>query len=185
MSHRVRARRGPDGRNPPIRRRDGGLRRPPSLFRLRSSSFGGAADKSPPTHPPQRCHGVAAAPSLRSDLPVDGRINLDFDHRRARRGRSTHENRMREKLILPAASSLFPNPVPPRRIFLFRFFRNWCLLLTSRARQEGRFAVVTNVGRGMRWTCRSCSALFARRRTIRMRTAKPCGPGIPTLMLSL
>jgi len=24
--------------------------------------------------------------------------------------------------------------------------------------QEGRFAIVTNVGRGMRWTCRSCSA---------------------------
>jgi hypothetical protein len=44
--------------------------------------------------------------------------------------------------------------------------------------QEGRIAIVTDVGSGMRWTqrCRETSAL--------MRTAKSCGPGAPTLALS-
>jgi hypothetical protein len=51
--------------------------------------------------------------------------------------------------------------------------------------QEGRFAIVMNVERGMRWTHRSCSTLLAGRRTTLVRTAKPCGPGIPTLMPSL
>jgi hypothetical protein len=45
---------------------------------------------------------------------------------------------------------------------------------------EGRFAIVTNVERGMRWTYWNRSALFTRP----MRTAKSRGPGIPTLMLS-
>jgi hypothetical protein len=36
--------------------------------------------------------------------------------------------------------------------------------------QEGRFAIVTNVGRGMRWTYRCCSAHFASGRTTSMRT---------------
>jgi hypothetical protein len=41
---------------------------------------------------------------------------------------------------------------------------------TSRALQEGRIAIVTDVGRGMRWTRRGC------RRTVPTRTAKSCGP---------
>ena len=189
MSHRVRARRGPDGRNPPIRRRDGGLRRPPSLFRLRSSSFGGQVELRRTSRLQPTLHSAVMALLLRHHCevicPSTGEsisiLTIAAPDEAARRTKIA----CAEKLILPAASSRFPFPVPPRKIFLFRFFRNWCLLLTSRARQEGRFAVVTNVGRGMRWTCRSCSALFARRRTTRMRTAKPCGPGIPTLMLSL
>jgi hypothetical protein len=44
--------------------------------------------------------------------------------------------------------------------------------------KEGRFAIVTNVGRGMRWT-RSCT-----RRMQRSRTAKSWRPDIPTLMSS-
>jgi len=44
--------------------------------------------------------------------------------------------------------------------------------------QEGRFAIVTNVGSGMRWTqCRS-------RRMPILRTAKSYGPGAPRLALS-
>jgi len=35
--------------------------------------------------------------------------------------------------------------------------------------------VVTDVACGMRWTCR------CRRRSASMRTAKSCGPGLPTL----
>ena len=45
--------------------------------------------------------------------------------------------------------------------------------------QEGRFAIVTDVGCGMRWT------RWRTRRMRRSRTAKSCGPGIPTLMSSL
>jgi hypothetical protein len=44
--------------------------------------------------------------------------------------------------------------------------------------KEGRFAIVTNVGSGMRWPqCRS-------RRMPIFRTAKSCGPGAPRLALS-
>jgi hypothetical protein len=158
--------------------------------RLRSSSFalrasedrsncGGQVASNPPyTALPLRHRCEVICPSTGESIS----ILIDAAHEKASR---CPKIACAEKLILLAASSRFPFPVLPRKIFLFRFFRNWCLLLTSRAREEGRFAVVTNVGRGMRWTCRSCSALFARRRTTRMRTAKPCGPGIPTLMLSL
>src|ERR1700733_7423808 len=59
----------------------------------------------------------------------------------------------------------------------------------SRAPREGRFAIVTDVGRGMRWTrrCRRRTAplpgeAFWRRRVAR--TAKSCGPDIPTLISS-
>ena len=45
----------------------------------------------------------------------------------------------------------------------------------SRAHTEGRFAIVTDVGRGMRWTP------GAGRRTALRRTAKSCGPDAPTL----
>src|SRR5450432_1077989 len=48
---------------------------------------------------------------------------------------------------------------------------------------EGRFAVVTDVGSGMRWT-RQRQAPSWRRRMKLQRTAKSCGPGAPTLALS-
>jgi hypothetical protein len=44
--------------------------------------------------------------------------------------------------------------------------------------QEGRIAIVTDVGSGMRWT------LWSRETSAPMRTAKSCGPGAPTLALS-
>src|SRR5262249_35868054 len=44
--------------------------------------------------------------------------------------------------------------------------------------QEGRFAIVTSVGSGMRWT------RYRSRRMLVSRTAKSCGPGLPTLRLS-
>ena len=49
--------------------------------------------------------------------------------------------------------------------------------------KEGRFAIVTNVGRGMRWT-QSIEARSSRGRAMFLRTAKSCGPGAPTLALS-
>jgi hypothetical protein len=45
--------------------------------------------------------------------------------------------------------------------------------------QEGRFAVVTDVESGMRWTLWLC----VDERSLK-RTAKSCGPGVPTLALS-
>jgi hypothetical protein len=63
-------------------------------------------------------------------------------------------------------------------------------LRSSRALQEGRIAIVTDVGCGMRWTRQrrrarlragrvfgSVSVRRARGRTALLRTAKPCGPG--------
>jgi hypothetical protein len=48
---------------------------------------------------------------------------------------------------------------------------------------EGRFAIVTDVESGMRWTLQ-VGAQSLRGRLILKRTAKPCGPGLPTLRLS-
>jgi hypothetical protein len=45
--------------------------------------------------------------------------------------------------------------------------------------QEGRLAIVTDVGSGMRW------AYWRARRARSMRTAKSCGPDLPTLGSSL
>ena len=62
---------------------------------------------------------------------------------------------------------------------------------------EGRFAIVTDVGHGMRWTRqrlagdgiagqieRSVSGQRARGREMLLRTAKSCGPAAPTLASS-
>ena len=49
--------------------------------------------------------------------------------------------------------------------------------------QEGRFAVVTDVGSGMRWTLQYQARKRGRR--MLMQTAKSCGPGAPTLVSSL
>jgi hypothetical protein len=56
--------------------------------------------------------------------------------------------------------------------------KSQALFRTSCGLEEGRFAIVTNVGSGMRWTRPHV------RRTSRSRTAKACGPGAPTLALS-
>src|SRR5215212_8259859 len=47
------------------------------------------------------------------------------------------------------------------------------------ASSEGRFAIVTDVERGMRWTCQHG------RRTVLTRTAKSCGPGASMVASSL
>ncbi len=54
------------------------------------------------------------------------------------------------------------------------------IIRASRTHKEGRFAVVTDVGSGMRWTreLRKTNASVTR-------TEKSCGSGAPTLALSL
>jgi hypothetical protein len=56
-------------------------------------------------------------------------------------------------LILPDMR-IFGNCVKPLREKYFSLSEDRIrpMFATSRAHQEGRFAIVTNVGRGMRWT---------------------------------
>src|ERR1700685_2646272 len=64
----------------------------------------------------------------------------------------------------------------PKKYFAFVVGQITSIFPASRARKEGRIAIVTDVGRGMRWT------RDVRRRRALMRTAKPCGPDISTLV---
>jgi hypothetical protein len=68
-------------------------------------------------------------------------------------------------------------------IFVFLFFRSSAMVIWSRARQEGRFAIVTDVERGMRWPrhAAACSMHADERHGA---DVKSRGPGIPTLMPS-
>jgi hypothetical protein len=65
----------------------------------------------------------------------------------------------------------------PQKYFAFSEAKISCSFPAVPPPQEGRIAIVTDVGCGMRWTlwCRETSAL--------MRTAKSCGPDAPTLAL--
>jgi hypothetical protein len=54
----------------------------------------------------------------------------------------------------------------------------------SRTRKEGRLAIVTDVGSGMRWTHIAGRNSFVRRAAF-VRTAKSCGSGAPMQALSL
>jgi hypothetical protein len=51
----------------------------------------------------------------------------------------------------------------------------------SRLDAEGRIAIVTTREAGMRWTQAAARASFSCGRTALTRTAKACGPGLPTL----
>jgi hypothetical protein len=69
-------------------------------------------------------------------------------------------------------------PEVSRWKFPFLFYRNRCYIRVVPPPHEGRFAIVTDVGGGMRWTPQC-----ARRARLK-RTAKPCGPGAATLASS-
>jgi hypothetical protein len=59
---------------------------------------------------------------LRSDLPVDGRINFDFDRRRARKSLSMPENRMRGKTNFASRFKPFPLSSPTAENISLSFF---------------------------------------------------------------
>jgi hypothetical protein len=65
-----------------------------------------------------------------------------------------------------------------KKISVFSWPKSSLYSALSRALLEGRIAIVTDVGREMRWT------LMCRRRTALMRTAKSCGPDAPMLASS-
>jgi hypothetical protein len=73
----------------------------------------------------------------------------------------------------------FDRPALLRKYFASGFRKYVLLSLPSRLDEEGRIAIVTTREAGLRWTreLRKTSASVAR-------TAKSCGPGIPTLMPS-
>ena len=80
-------------------------------------------------------------------------------------------------LIWPVQSSL-------QKYFGSLLTQITCLSFAIPAHTEGRFAIVTDVGQGMRWTRQRRSANTLRGRTMLMRTAKSCGPDAPTLASS-
>jgi hypothetical protein len=66
-----------------------------------------------------------------------------------------------------------------KKYFVFSEVRISCMTCPVPPPHEGRIAIVTDVGSGMRWTWRRA------RRALPARTAKSCGPGPPTLGSSL
>jgi len=112
----------------------------------------------------------------------DGQIDFDFDRRCARRSLSTRENRVRQKANFASRFNAIL-PVQSCREKYSDFVFSEINVNCSRPAldQEGRFAIVTNVERGMRWTHMAernpCG------RTVFVRTAKSCGPGAPTQAL--
>src|SRR6266436_8490440 len=69
-----------------------------------------------------------------------------------------------------------------KKYFASRLGRNSFIDSVVPFPQEGRLAIVTDVGYGMRWT-RQRQAQSLRGRMMLTRTAKSCGPGAPTLAL--
>jgi len=67
----------------------------------------------------------------------------------------------------------------PQKYLLSVFRKNMIICRSSRLHQEGRIAIVTDVGSGQRWTPSVADERHARR------TVKSCGPGPPTLGSSL
>ena len=87
---------------------------------------------------------------------------------------------VRENLFQPDETSEIQNLIEQACFF---FTEIMLPIESSRAHHEGRFAIVTNVGRGMRWA-RRVAAGYVLPTNDPARTVKPCGPGIPTLMPS-
>ena len=90
------------------------------------------------------------------------------------------ENHVREKSKFAwrfKGESAVQSPKP--KIFYFCFSEIHVFFTSSRLDQEGRIAIVTNVECGTRWT-----HMASMKTSEPMRTAKSCGPGLPTLRLS-
>jgi len=108
----------------------------------------------------------------------DGRIDFDFDRRHPRRSLSTRENRVRQKANFASRfNAILPVQSCREKYSDFVFSEIGVTCSRPALDQEGRFAIVTNVERGMRWTHMAernpCG------RTVFVRTAKSCGPGAP------
>jgi hypothetical protein len=60
------------------------------------------------------------------------------------------------------ANQRFTCPALFEKIFSFSFDPNHLYISRIPAHTEGRFAIVTNVGQGMRWTRKHAAQIFAR-----------------------
>ena len=89
------------------------------------------------------------------------------------------ENPCAEKPISTARSWRWPMSRGDAKNISISFFQNMWLSSAIPPRQEGRFAIVTNVGRGA--VAAMVSGASARRLAL-LRTAKPCGSDTPMLV---
>jgi hypothetical protein len=132
---------------------------------------------------PGHCWGLCRGSSYRrSARQPDGQIrrtSVDVAPS-ARLGRLTMA--AREKRFRQMIQRDLGRPVPLAKRFLFVSRQISGFLSTVPAHQEGRIAIVTDVGLGMRWTPQRQAQSLRGRMTL-PRTAKSCGPGAPTQAL--
>ena len=120
----------------------------------------------------------------RSAFRVVGQIRFGFRMTRLCRRPFGDEISRAEKLFSSAVSIRSPLSSPIGKIFLFRFIGNRGSLRRSRAHKRG-------ASRSSRTLSAGCDGLSELQRAISVRTndtgrtAKSCGPGAPTLALSL
>ena len=100
--------------------------------------------------------------------------------RRRRSGLSGRQNALRPKTDFANKFSRLRRPSPESQKLHFSFSEKYDCLRASRLLLEGRIAIVTDVGSGMRWT-RGCSVRFGAPAKAASRTAKTCGPDPPML----
>ena len=106
---------------------------------------------------------------------------------------SWHQNRVRVKSDFGRRINVIGLSSPSAKNILLPFLRNECFARRSHPQEEGRLAIVTNVGGMRRTRQRRARGRIARRfrerserarRTALKRTAKACGPGTRLLVSS-
>jgi hypothetical protein len=136
-------------------------------------------------------HGLEVRIGLAETRDLPGRENTEWRYgdspfgslRRACARKKAASPVAPKNQIVEAVQADLPCPVPPRKnILLFRNPKSPVYPPPSRSLSEGRLAIVTDVGYGMRWTRQRWAR--KRRRTMLRRTAKSCGPDTPTLVSS-
>jgi hypothetical protein len=126
----------------------------------------------------------ATSKSCRCSLPSQGSCWLPVFEGDERTRHDRFAKSLCEKFILRAGSIGYGPSRPSSKIFRFSRNTNHPYPPLIPPPHEGRIAIVTDVGSGMRWTLgmlkRACAPTIAFRRT-----AKSCGPDSPTLESSL
>jgi hypothetical protein len=113
------------------------------------------------------------------DSPVEAKISSVARDVVRFGGLKRRKSRARKWKFAQAFQADLGGPVLERKIFRFALAPNQWFPSRIPHPREGRFAIVTDVGSGMRWTLWLC----VDERSLK-RTAKSCGPGAPTLALS-
>jgi hypothetical protein len=90
----------------------------------------------------------------RSRASLVGQIRSDFDQRNADDNSPQHKNRVRQKTKFANAFNAIPPVQSSREKYSTFGFSEIDVGYSCPALDEGRFAIVTDVERGMRWTHR-------------------------------